>query len=87
MGIYTYIVGINETEEDKRDKLSYDTAYIDTETEKLRKNQGFFVGEEKEKEKRVLQEARMEDSFLGTDNDQIDYENFKQSRQDSKLLC
>ena len=44
LGIYTYIVGINETEEDKRDKLSYDTKYIDNEIEKLKKNQGFFVG-------------------------------------------
>ena len=44
LGIYSYIVGINETEEDKRDKLSYDTKYIDNEIEKLKKNQGFFVG-------------------------------------------
>ena len=29
LGIYTYIIGINETEEDKRDKLSYDNRYIE----------------------------------------------------------
>ena len=54
--------------------------------EKLKHNQGFLINEEKWREKIILKEGRVEDSFFGGSNEDIDF-NFEMKRKEASMLC